>query len=384
MTETILPQYICKIDRTSGTDFKSMCLKLVEKSFSEDITTVRMTFFGKPDSQEQYLERLGIIKAVIAEKYGDKKPVFSYVSQPPLVGDLVLETVCVQKHGYFDVNYKTIGDISYIQILFGKGKFVCVGGVMGSDILQQTIAQQCKEIFDKLDQILIAEDLKVENIMRQWNYVEQITSMNKGVQNYQSLNDERTHFYEKGDWSKGYPAATGIGTNCGGVVVDFDAAISDDVQVVTLDNELQVPAHDYSQNVLLGLEDKKYKERTTPKFERGKAFSSDSYTMSYISGTAAIRGEESIENMDINRQIVVTMENINYLVSAKNLKKYGVKADIGDPQYSALRVYLKNASDIDATRKYMEKYYPETDLCYLLADVCRDELLIEIEGIARY
>lgn len=380
----MLPQYICKIDRTAGADFKTMCLKLVERSFAEDTTTVRMTFFGKPDSQEQYLERLHIINEVIAEKFGDKKPVFSYVSQPPLVGDLVLETVCVQKHGYFDVNYKTCGDISYIQILFQGGKFICVGGVMGSDILTQTIAQQCKEIFKKLDEILIAEDLKVENILRQWNYVEQITSINKGVQNYQSLNDERTRFYEKGDWSKGYPAATGIGTNCGGVVVDFDAALTDAVQIVTLDNELQVPAHDYSQDVLLGLEDEVYKEKTTPKFERGKAFSSDSYTMSYISGTAAIRGEESIENMDIHRQIVVTMENINYLVSAKNLKKYGVKADVSDPQYSALRIYLKHASDIDETVKYMERNYPETDKCYLLADVCRDELLIEIEGIARY
>ncbi|MFI3262554.1 MAG: RidA family protein [Rikenellaceae bacterium] len=361
-----------------------MCLKLVERSFSDSTTTIRMTFFGKPDSQEQYLERLGIISEVIAEKFGDKKPVFSYVSQPPLVGDLVLETVCTQKYGYFDINYKTLGDISYIQILFNGGKFVCVGGVMGSNILEQTIAQQCKEIFKKLDAILLAENLKVEDIVRQWNYIEHITSMNNGVQNYQSLNDERTHFYAKGDWSKGYPAATGIGTTCGGAVIDFDAMITNDVQIITLDNELQVPAHDYSQDVLLGLEDEVYKERTTPKFERGKAISSDSYTMSYISGTAAIRGEESIENMDIDRQIIVTMENINYLVSAKNLKKYGAKADIEDPQYSALRVYLKNESDIEATRKFMERNYPETDLCYLLADVCRDELLIEIEGIARY
>ena len=39
------------------------------------------------------------------------------------------------------------------------------------------------------------------------------------------FNNVRSNFYNQAVWTNGYPAATGIGTNLGGVLVDIDAAV---------------------------------------------------------------------------------------------------------------------------------------------------------------
>ena len=50
--------------------------------------------------------------------------------------------------------------------------------------------------------------------------------------------------------------------------------------------------------------------------------------------------------------------------------------------YDLLRIYVKRSEDIEPVRDYMNVHYPETLKHYLVADVCRPELLVEIEGIA--
>lgn len=88
--------------------------------------------------------------------------------------------------------------------------------------------------------------------------------------------------------------------------------------------------------------------------------------MMYLSGTAAIRGEVSLAEADVVAQLRITLENIRHL--------------IGDASMKLLRVYLKNENDYNKVHDSLEG--EEICISYLLADVCRDELLIEIEGIA--
>ena len=95
----------------------------------------------------------------------------------------------------------------------------------------------------------------------------------------------------------------------------------------------------------------------------------------YISGTAAIRGEESLVGVGLGRQLHITMENIGQLIGKAKLKM--------------LRVYLKEKSFYEEARELLEGYnlnissrQTSAPISYMWADVCRDELLIEIEGIA--
>lgn len=57
-------------------------------------------------------------------------------------------------------------------------------------------------------------------------------------------------------------------------MIDIDALFCQDktVCVKAVDNPLQVSAHAYSQNVLLGEKDEKLNKKTTPKFERAKLY----------------------------------------------------------------------------------------------------------------
>lgn len=90
--------------------------------------------------------------------------------------------------------------------------------------------------------------------------------------------------------------------------------------------------------------------------------------LSYISGTAAIRGEESLIGVGLERQLYITMENIAEL--------------IGEAKLKMLRVYLKDKSFYKDAERLLNEYKLNIPISYMWADVCRDELLIEIEGIA--
>ena len=154
--------------------------------------------------------------------------------------------------------------------------------------------------------------------------------------------------------------------NLGGILVDLDAAVfsNPDCYATPIDNKLQVAAHAYSEGVL----EPAHSKKTTPKFERAKSMTFGEREVIYISGTAAIRGEESLIGVGLERQLHITMENIAEL--------------IGEAKLKMLRVYLKEKSFFEEAERLLNAYELNIPISYMWADVCRDELLIEIEGIA--
>jgi hypothetical protein len=222
-------------------------------------------------------------------------------------------------------------------------------------------------VFRQVEELLRLEHFPVHSIVRQWNYIEQISCFSNGNQHYQSFNNARSDFYAKDAWPQGYPAATGIGTNLGGVLVDLDAAVftASGAFAAAIDNPLQTAAHSYSEKVLEATRSKK----ETPKFERAKSITSGNRRLVYISGTAAIRGEKSLKEAGLERQLHITMENIARLT--------------GKARPMMFRVYLKNRADYVTAERLMNTYRrTSVPISFMCADVCRDELLIEIEGIA--
>lgn len=377
------PCYNYKIIEKSGAHFQDMCKEALSVAALSSEQVLRITIFGAPSSNEQYSSHLNFISQNIYTLFGDTPPVYSYVAQRPLLSDLTVEVVSVKNSGEFKINYKSIDSHTYLTIESGSFLELFAGSVM-LDPVNMGIVDQSFGVFELLDKMLKTEGMQPSDIVRQWNYIERITEFEGNYQHYQAFNDARTHFYADTKWQKGYPAATGIGVARGGIMIDFNAIKGDQITILALDNSLQVPAHVYSQEVLLGAEDKTFKNKTTPKFERGKAVISEGSSMSYISGTAAIRGEDSLESVDVITQNTITMENIDFLVSCDNLKKNGLQIKLNNPVYQLLRVYVKNQSDCKEVEKYMTDNYPIAEKCYLHADVCREELLIEIEGIASY
>lgn len=332
---------------------------------------VRFVFFDALPDNSTYATRLSMLKQRVEECFADCAPVVSYVAQAPCDGRLALEVHEVS--GTPAIHYKE----GYITVEQSGYKYLFMGGI-GGDLLNDSISRQSDVVFERVEAILQAEAMPIDSIVRQWNYIEKIVAVDKaGQQHYQAFNDSRTCFYNEADWQRGYPAATGIGTQWGGVIVDIDALVETDgtVGIYPLDNPLQVPAHAYSDEVLLG-----DSRKTTPKFERGKVIDFADGQMVYVSGTAAIRGEQSLTGVGIEAQTRATLENIAYLLSVRNLLAAGVEVT-SDPRLQLLRVYLKHAEDESAARSVIEKVLPSVPVLYVVADICRNELLIEMEGI---
>lgn len=331
----------------------------------ENEVILRLSFFGTPNSNEQYVTRKMILREKIRRHYGNCEPALSYVSQPPMNAPLIMEVHSYVPDANDRITFRHYQGVPYVVLENLDGRFLYAGGFQG-DVLHFGIEAQAQESFRMLGDVLRQEGFPMNQIIRQWNYIERITAMEGCDQHYQALNNARSEFYGKTEWTKGYPAATGIGANLGGVLVDVDAAVFNrpEVFATPIDNKLQVAAHAYSEEVLEASQEKK----TTPKFERAKSMTFDDRKIIYISGTAAIRGEESLTGVGIEKQLRITMENIDELID--------------DAKLRMLRVYLKNKEDFAIAKKLMDSYNLNIPISYMWADVCRDELLIEIEGIA--
>ena len=328
---------------------------------------LKISFFGLPADNREYLTMNRELHCTVNDFFGSKAPLVSFIAQKSSCDTLIAEVT------YLTDNDAQITHHSRYKVLErGATKELITEGIIPGDISLSTF-EQAKDIFAAIENILATEGFSPSDIYRQWNYIENITVKNDGSQNYQEFNDARSIFYGSCKWNNGYPAATGIGTARGGVMIEFYAIKGETAINKPIDNPMQVAAHSYSQKVLDGTVVKELHERTTPKFERARLLGNTIY----ISGTAAIKGECSNRTENTVEQAAETMEIMNRLIATDNIPTRNNGA-----QYDLLRVYVKRECDIPATSEYMQQHYPTVPKHYSVADICRPELLIEIEGIA--
>ena len=118
--------------------------------------------------------------------------------------------------------------------------------------------------------------------------------------------------------------------------------------------------------------------KTTPKFERARYFRYRNKKMIFISGTASIIGEKTVGVGDAAKQTEVTIQNMQRLYSDEVLA--GLPDEVANPKFGRARVYVKNRNDYSKIRNEVKKVYGDLPVVYILADICRDDLLVEIEG----
>lgn len=328
---------------------------------------IKLAIFNLPANNGEYKKNLETIENITKDVFGELSPLTSYISQKTLHGGITIEAT------YIAGSNTTIEHHRNYKLISSNGcKEIITGGIVPR-LEGGSTFEQSRDIFDGIAKMLSGNGFKPSDIYRQWNYIPGITMLNDGSQNYQEFNDARSIFYSSDNWENGYPAATGIGTSAGGVVVEICAIKGEPCANLPIDNPLQIAAHNYSQKVLDGKVLEKLSERTTPKFERARLLGNTVL----ISGTAAIKGECSNYSTNAVEQAAETMEIMDRLTSKDN-----IPVDNNGSNYDLLRVYVKREQDIPAICDYMQSHYPAAMKHYLVADVCRPELLIEIEGVA--
>lgn len=325
----------------------------------------------------EYHQLLAEIKSTVCNTLGRRIPITLIPQYRLPDGGLSFEIYLLDNSTNIDICEHN--GICYGLIRSKDESLLFIEGIPAADF-SQTVRRQSQEVFGKLKDILSAHNFAVDDIVRQWNYIGNVVSYRGSKQNYQEFNDARTNFYKTGQWINGYPAATGIGTSGEGIIVGgiaFKKSGQSNSCIYPIDNPLQVAAHIYSKQVLIDDNDEAMK--STPKFERAKLIETERGVCCFISGTAAIRGEESVATSSAREQTVMTIENIEHLISVENLTKHGCPPY--DLKYIQLQVFIKNSEDFDDVKRIVEGRFPQVSATYTIADVCRSELLVEIEGI---
>ena len=320
-----------------------------------------------PDYQSNHIkDLLGKLKKELHEEI-----LVIPLCQAPLKCDLLMEVHYSTSHEW---KRSFFTHSAGAAIVFNRNGLSVVNGFSTSN--SGDCQTDASLVFKTLQQQLDETGFSISDITRQWNYIEGIVSNKEDHQNYQVFNDARSQFYQDHFTENGYPAATGIGMMAGGILIDYIAIKGNNVTNIPIDNPVQIPAHKYHQDCLMGLPtgDKK----TTPKFERGRYVSLQGEEIVFVSGTAAITGEKTANPGDVEQQTRLTIDNIDSLVSKDNLSK-NISIP-GDLKYNYLRIYVKERSDFKKVREICEKRYGNVPMVWLQANICRDDLTVEIEG----
>lgn len=349
------------------------------------VQVIKQTIFISATDKEDYLKiRDGLQKSTTA--FSTFRTPVAIIAQTPENGSMVLELTILEGIGPELVKYSNGKSTSHIVAENQEVKIVIAAGISESGN-GKGIYEQSLEAFSGLQKVLEMEGMHFHDIVRQWNYIEQITKVElyngSQSQHYQIFNDVRSRFYNQADFANGYPAATGIGMDFGGIIIEAIAMqVKGTGQVLPLKNPVQTDAYSYTSEVLAENSLMKDFCRTTPKFERAKILNFPGMRIVFISGTAAITGQVSRNDHTVEEQTEMTISNIRNLISEENLRKHGL-TETTTAIVKNLRVYVKNQNDIPAVKEVCDYHFPQIPSIYIVADICRPELLVEIEGQAQ-
>jgi len=341
---------------------------------------VRLNWFFGGAYNVSYTDTLTLFEDFIAASKLRDLPLTVSQERPINNGSVQL-VVCIINNipDDFSFEFKRIDKRNYM-ILKGNGqRWMFMGGKAVKD-REGTTRENAERSFSELKAIFDLEDMEFSQIVRQWNYIPGITGTEAGkqgktIQKYQEFNDVRGVWYTKEGLEKDYPAATGIGVAGGSVDIELIALdAGNELAVMSLHNPEQSDAHTYSASKLVGEGDVQ-----APRFERGKIIFTGHEGWILVSGTAAIRGQDSIPG-SIADQTNITLENIDRLVSPENLHRCGMPVTDSSVAANYIRAYVKNPEDGEYVLSRLNDKFPGAVNHVLEAEICRPELLVEIEG----
>lgn len=231
--------------------------------------------------------------------------------------------------------------------------------------------------------LLVADALTRErrHPIRFWNFVPHIhTPSGDGIDRYMVFNSGRFAACEHwlgsaSDFDHTLAAASGVG------IVGPDLAIhclAADSPGRPVENPRQVPAYRYST---------RFGPRP-PCFARATRITRqiDDAWWLLVAGTASICGEDTAFVGDVVAQTAETFANLDALLDAA---EHAHAADqpaghtAGGARFTSLRVYVVHEGDIGVVQEMVHERYPGVgDVEYAKADLCRADLLVEIEGVA--
>lgn len=230
--------------------------------------------------------------------------------------------------------------------------------------LHAATEQAYREIFATLDK------LGCPHLLRVWNYVPQINVDTHGTERYRQFNSARREALIAcgRDLAGNVPAACALGSAVGSPLVIYFLASRQAPAVI--ENPRQVSAYEYPTQ---------YGPR--PVFSRASVLHERSGSILFISGTASIVGHRTVHVGDAGAQTRETLVNIEALLAEANRVSGTSQFGLGALAY---KVYVRKGADLPIIQSQLHSALgSRAQVMYLRADICRQDLLVEIEAIGR-
>lgn len=202
------------------------------------------------------------------------------------------------------------------------------------------------------------------HLLRVWNYFDDINTGAGDDERYKMFCLGRASALKAHTRSDSYPAATCIGRRDGSPLLQV-YCLAGRAPGVPLENPRQTSAYRYPRQY----------GPAAPSFSRAMLVSE---RLVLISGTASIVGHASRHPGDVRAQLAETLTNLaNVLQRAAGLAP-GITPRLGAE--SLLKIYLRDESLLPAVESLVREHLPaQIPLLILHADVCRAELLVEVD-----
>jgi chorismate lyase / 3-hydroxybenzoate synthase len=238
--------------------------------------------------------------------------------------------------------------------------------VNGYSPLQEATAQAYRQMFATL----AAENYP--HLLRVWNYLPAINRDEHGSERYRQFNRARQQALRAcGRAHQGtVPAASALGSPLASPLVVY--FIAGRTAPTFVENPRQVSAYHYPREY----------GSHRPAFSRATLLRHSTGLALFISGTASIVGHRSLHLGDTAAQTRETVANIEALLAQANRAARGARFELSA---LACKVYVRRPSDLPLVQAELEAALGgDARIVYLQADICRQDLLVEIEATAIY
>jgi chorismate lyase / 3-hydroxybenzoate synthase len=246
----------------------------------------------------------------------------------------------------------------------GRALLGCLCRRVGDNIEDDTL-ETYRELLALLD------ERGYPGLQRVWNYVPRINEDQRGVERYKRFNVGRARgFGERfGDAAeRHFSAASAVGTLGDSLIVCF---VAGRVPGTHLENPRQVSAPRYPSDY----------GPQSPSFARCTVAPADWGRAVFLSGTGSVVGHETAHRGDPLRQLDEVVTNIDAVLDGAGAPSKWGRPDV--LRFDLLKVYVRHREQFAAIRDaFARRLNPSTPVIYLLADLCRTDLLVEIEGVS--
>jgi chorismate lyase/3-hydroxybenzoate synthase len=277
---------------------------------------------------------------------------------------------------------RALGNSPDVEVWFGSGEVTChqqgrIGWCENGDVLFGHLLVEDASA-DNLGDLVASAYTEINAFLqasaypcafRFWHYIPGINQVENGIERYQAFCSGRHSAVSlQRDFERTLAAASAVGTDVPGLLISF---ASGKIRPLQVENPRQVSAFHYPP--VYG--------PCSPLFSRAICMNWNvTGQQLFLSGTASIVGHETRHADDVVAQTRETCRNIDAVL--EGFSTCLDKADTHRVSASCLRVYLRHPGDLDRVSGILDSKpgLPE-NIIYLQGDLCREELLLEIEGV---